>query len=65
MAKINRRSPELTRQRLVDPQLDVPFRERLKRAHAIDLRGNMEVERLASGYARAIPVDRSVRWEEK
>ena len=62
MRNIGRRVPELTRQRLVDPLLDVTYWDRLRRVAATDLRDNLRVEHVGDGYARALPIDPSRRW---
>lgn len=62
MQPIKRRVPELTRQRLADPLIDVPFHERLEIARAVDLRNNVGIELLPGGYVRAVPLNSEVRW---
>jgi hypothetical protein len=49
----------LTRQRLANPFLDVPMKERLHSAKSIDLRGNYIEEMLPNGYSRIVPINPS------
>ena len=60
--KIARRTPELTRQRVVNPHLDLGFKDLLTRARCLDLRGNWTFEDHGGGYARAVAANPSRRW---
>lgn len=62
MKKLTRRAPELTRQRLANPNLDIPLASRLVRAGAVDLNGNRRIESLGNGYSRVTPIDPAKRF---
>jgi hypothetical protein len=55
-SKLKVRHPQLTRERLVDPQ-QAPFRDRLRDARAIDLVNNHRIVRLNDGYDRVVAND--------
>jgi len=56
MKKMLRRTPELSRERFVNPH-SRPFKERAKLAGAADLRENFRIEHLPGGYSRVVPLD--------
>ena len=60
--RISWRTPSLTRQRLANPNMDLPHRTLLRRAQCIDLRDNWRMEDLGAGYAKAVPLDPRRRW---
>lgn len=62
MDRVERATPEVTRQRLADRHIDIPYWERIARARSIDLRGNLRVVHLDNGYARAVPLNPALRW---
>ena len=60
--RITRRKPQMTRQRIADPHLDVSFARLLKQARCLDLRNNWRIQDLGGGYATVHPIDRTRRW---
>jgi hypothetical protein len=60
MRRLQRRDPELTRQRLVHPY-EGSYKDRLMEAHAVDLRDNAHVVPLPGGYSKITPVHSEAR----
>lgn len=55
MDRLERRVPELTRERLVNPHED-SFAERIRAAGATELHLNFHIEDLGGGYSRMVPL---------
>ena len=56
---LNRRHPELTRERLVNPH-EATLLQRLVASNAVELRENLQIVPLGNGYDRVVPVDTSL-----
>lgn len=57
--KIKVMDPPLSRQRLADPHIDIPYKEILIKSCAIDLTDNHIIIDLGNGYSKIEPIDKT------
>lgn len=63
MNHLRRRTPELSRERLVNPHQG-EYLKRVSHAGATDLRGNFRLQELGGGYSRIVVLDPSRKVQE-